>query len=198
MVSVDESGRLTQLLENPTQPVPIPGREHLAHVSMGVYVFPVDLLEQLLNEDARSADSQHDFGIDVLPKAIDRLRVMAYQLFAASAWMIDLIGATFAASMRSILPIWELVAVEPELNLYDQRWPIWTYQAQQPPAKFVLDEKRPHRFGDQLNRRRRLHHFRCLGVLLAVIQRRSGRGKHCYSPFGHHARRVNRPLLRHS
>ena len=35
----------------------------------------------------------------------------------------------------------ELCEIEPELNLYDRDWPIWTYQTQHPPAKFVFDDE---------------------------------------------------------
>jgi glucose-1-phosphate adenylyltransferase len=106
---------------------------------MGVYVFSVGLLDTLLRADAKSATSQHDFGIDVLPAAVELRRVMAYHFRGVGSddrpyWRdIRSVDAYYSANM-------ELVAVQPELNLYDQRWPIWTYQAQQPPAKFVLDE----------------------------------------------------------
>ena len=68
------------------------------------------------------------------------LRVFAYPFHdvetrAQNYWRdVGNVDALYEANM-------ELVALNPELNIYDHQWPIWTYQAQQPPAKFVLDEE---------------------------------------------------------
>ena len=77
---------------------------------------------------------------DILPKAIaGNLQVFAYpfqdvKTRAQSYWRdVGTVDAYYEASL-------ELVHVKPELNIYDQDWPIWTYQVQQPPAKFILDE----------------------------------------------------------
>ena len=83
--------------------------------------------------------SKHDFGKDIIPKAIEKLQVFAYpfrdvKTRAQSYWRdVGTIDAFYEANL-------ELVWVAPELNIYDEDWPIWTYQAQTPPAKFVLDE----------------------------------------------------------
>jgi glucose-1-phosphate adenylyltransferase len=107
---------------------------------MGIYVFNTRLLEKMLGEDALDEKSAHDFGKDILPKAIaGNLQVFAYpfqdvKTRAQSYWRdVGTIDAYYDASI-------ELVHVKPELNIYDQDWPIWTYQVQQPPAKFILDE----------------------------------------------------------
>ena len=84
--------------------------------------------------------ANHDFGRNIIPPAIDRLRVFAYPFHdvetrAQNYWRdVGNVDAFYEANM-------ELVALNPELNIYDHQWPIWTYQAQQPPAKFVLDEE---------------------------------------------------------
>ncbi|KJV05188.1 sugar phosphate nucleotidyltransferase, partial [Methylocucumis oryzae] len=81
----------------------------------------------------------HDFGKDIIPSVIDRYVVNAYpfldlQSGQQSYWRdVGTIDAYWAANM-------ELIGVNPDLNLYDNTWPIWTYQAQTPPAKFVFDD----------------------------------------------------------
>ena len=90
-------------------------------------------------EDAADEHSGHDFGKNIIPKAIDSLQVFAYpfrnvKTRAQNYWRdVGTVDAFFEANL-------ELVHVAPELNVYDEEWPIWTYQVQQPPAKFVLDE----------------------------------------------------------
>ena len=77
---------------------------------------------------------------NIIPPAIERMRVFAYpfqdvETRAQNYWRdVGNVDALYEANM-------ELVALNPELNIYDHQWPIWTYQAQQPPAKFVLDEE---------------------------------------------------------
>jgi glucose-1-phosphate adenylyltransferase len=107
---------------------------------MGIYVFNARLLETMLAEDAARESSAHDFGKNILPEAIASNRqVFAYpfqdvKTRAQSYWRdVGTIDAYYDANL-------ELVHVRPELNIYDQDWPIWTYQVQQPPAKFILDE----------------------------------------------------------
>ena len=148
VVATDPSGRVTRLIENPEEPEAVAGRGDIARISMGIYLFSLELLERLLTGDAQSELSQHDFGFDILPAAIGRYRVFAYPFQGVASdrrpyWRdIRSVDAFYQANM-------ELVEVEPELNLYDQGWPIWTYQAQHPPAKFVLDE--PGRTGLAIN-----------------------------------------------
>jgi glucose-1-phosphate adenylyltransferase len=107
--------------------------------SMGIYVFNTNMLEQLLMEQAQDEKSVHDFGRDIIPSSIDKLQVFAYPFTdiktrAQSYWRdVGTVDAFYDANI-------ELVHVTPELNLYDEEWPIWTYQPHDPPAKFVLDE----------------------------------------------------------
>jgi glucose-1-phosphate adenylyltransferase len=102
-------------------------------------VFNGKLLDKLLVEDARDPNSSHDFGRNIIPPAIDNLQVFAYPFTdvktrAQNYWRdVGTVDAYYEANL-------ELVHVAPELNLYDEEWPIWTYQLQQPSAKFVLDE----------------------------------------------------------
>jgi glucose-1-phosphate adenylyltransferase len=139
VMSVSTDGRVTAFDEKPENPTPMPGREAVALVSMGIYVFEPEFLREVLIRDAADPSSAHDFGRDIIPKAIRSNKVFAYafqdiETKAQSYWRdVGTVDAYYSANM-------ELVHVSPELNLYDRRWPIWTYQAQVPAAKFVLDD----------------------------------------------------------
>ena len=118
----------------------MPGREDMSLGSMGIYVFNARKLFKLLVADAADPDSAHDFGKNIIPQAINNLNVMAYafrdvRTRAQQYWRdVGTVDAFYEANM-------ELVAADPELNIYDSQWPIWTFQRQQPPAKFVLNEE---------------------------------------------------------
>jgi len=139
VLTVDESNRVVRFQEKPLDPEPIPGRPDVALGSMGIYVFNPKLLERLLRADAEDPASAHDFGRNIVPDAIENLRVYAYpfedvRTKAQNYWRdVGTVEAYYEANM-------ELVRVSPELNIYDEQWPIWTYQEQLPPAKFVFDD----------------------------------------------------------
>jgi glucose-1-phosphate adenylyltransferase len=139
ILTTDGTNRVVKFAEKPRNPDPIIGNSHLARASMGIYVIAMDRLEKLLVEDAASVGSSHDFGKNIIPPAIDRMRVFAYpfedvETRAQNYWRdVGNVDALYEANM-------ELVSLNPELNIYDHQWPIWTYQAQHPPAKFVLDD----------------------------------------------------------
>jgi glucose-1-phosphate adenylyltransferase len=139
VLSVTEFNRVEKFSEKPADPEPMPGRPDVALASMGIYVFNHRLLEKLLAEDAANANSAHDFGRNVIPGALGERQVFAYafqdvRTRAQAYWRdVGTIDAYYDANL-------ELVHVNPELNIYDEQWPIWTYQLQRPPAKFVLDD----------------------------------------------------------
>ena len=148
VMSVDESNRVLRFDEKPAAPQPMPGSSDMALASMGIYVFDTDFLCERLIEDAANNDSMHDFGRNIVPESIERHRVYAYPFHdvvtkAQSYWRdVGTIDGFFRANI-------ELAHVRPELNLYDEEWPIWTYQEQVPPAKFILDQ--PERRGLAIN-----------------------------------------------
>ncbi len=139
VLSVTDSNRVVRFAEKPASPETIPGRPDTALASMGIYIFNAELLERLLTEDAARTDSQHDFGKNIIPAALSELRVYAYafqdvRTRAQAYWRdVGTLDAYYEANM-------ELVDVRPDLNIYDEEWPIWTYQLQRPPAKFILDD----------------------------------------------------------
>jgi glucose-1-phosphate adenylyltransferase len=140
VLSVTDWNKVTKFAEKPSQPETMPGNPDAALASMGIYIFNAQLLEQLLVEDAADESSSHDFGKNIIPKAIEKLSVFAYpfrnvRTRAQNYWRdVGTVDAFYEANI-------ELVHVSPELNVYDEEWPIWTYQVQLPPAKFVLADE---------------------------------------------------------
>jgi glucose-1-phosphate adenylyltransferase len=136
-MSVADDFRVLSFDEKPADPRPMPGATDIALASMGNYVFNTDFLFRKLEEDAANRASSHDFGHDIIPSIIDGHRVFAYPFLDPDSgrqpyWRdVGTVDAFWEANM-------ELVAVEPELNLYDLDWPIRTYHLQLPSAKFVF------------------------------------------------------------
>jgi glucose-1-phosphate adenylyltransferase len=139
VMDVDANRRVKAFVEKPANPPLMPGRTDSALASMGIYIFNAGFLWEQLLKDADTKSSSNDFGKDIIPSVIDKYMVNAYpfldlQSGEQSYWRdVGTIDAYWSANM-------ELVSVKPDLNLYDTTWPIWTYQEQTPPAKFVFDE----------------------------------------------------------
>jgi len=150
VLSVDTSNRVIRFHEKPKEPETVPGRSDIALASMGIYIFNADLLDSMLTADAAQPDSAHDFGKNIIPLALEHRAVYAYafqdvRTNAQAYWRdVGTLDAYYEANM-------ELVHVRPELNIYDDAWPIWTYQLQRPPAKFILDDPASGRVGSAIN-----------------------------------------------
>lgn len=140
VMSVDSDNRVMKFAEKPAEPEHMPGAPELALASMGIYIFNTAFLYEQLIKDADISGSSHDFGKDIIPSTIGDYRIMAYpfrdSVTGRRAYWRDVgtIDAFWRANM-------ELIGVTPELNLYDSEWPIWTYQEQWPPAKFVFNDE---------------------------------------------------------
>lgn len=143
VMGVDANGRVTQFAEKPENPAPIPGRPNTALASMGIYVFNAQFLYEQLIRDADEPKSSHDFGKDIIPYLISRYRVFAQPFSDSCVGMPDQVP--YWRDVGTVESYWEanmdLTRVTPDLNLYDKDWPIWTYQEQLPPAKFVFDDE---------------------------------------------------------
>jgi glucose-1-phosphate adenylyltransferase len=143
VMGVDRESRVVNFNEKPDHPTPTPGNPDLALASMGVYVFNTSFLYEQLVRDADDKNSSHDFGKDIIPHLVSaHYRVFA-QSFEESC--VNLNGEVpYWRDVGTIDAYWEanmeLTKVTPALNMYDQEWPIWTYQEQLPPAKFVFDD----------------------------------------------------------
>jgi len=139
VMSVAEDTRILSFEEKPEHPQHAPGKPDIALASMGIYVFNTAFLIEQLIHDADTKGSARDFGKDVIPEAMKDQRTYAYAFREKggrhNAYWRDV--GTVDAYWRANL---ELIGVTPELNLYDSHWPIWTYQEQLPPAKFVFDD----------------------------------------------------------
>ena len=139
VMSVDENLRITKFTEKPKDPESMPGKPDKALASMGIYVFSREFLFQKLIEDYDNPNSSRDFGKDIIPSVIADWRVNAFPF-------VDDNGApVYWRDVGTIESFWkanlDLCSITPELNLYDRDWPIWTYQAQMPPAKFTFDDE---------------------------------------------------------
>lgn len=143
VMGIDAHDRIISFEEKPSAPSAIPDRPNMALASMGIYVFNASFLYEQLIRDADEPDSSHDFGKDIIPHLVPRYRVYAHRFSESCVgnrpdtppyWRdVGTIDAYWDANM-------ELAKVTPDLNLYDEKWPIWTYQEQLPPAKFVFDD----------------------------------------------------------
>jgi glucose-1-phosphate adenylyltransferase len=142
VMAVDDEDKIVEFAEKPANPKHMPGDNTQALASMGIYVFNAGFLYEQLMRDAEDESSTHDFGGDIIPHLISNARVYAHR-FADSCvgarngfhyWRdVGTVDAYWQANM-------ELTRVIPELNMYDNLWPIWTYQEQLPPAKFVFND----------------------------------------------------------
>jgi len=147
VIGVDTNNQVTGFIEKPSNPAPLPNDPNLCLASMGNYVFDTEFLIEQLERDNQNPNSDHDFGKDIIPSIIDNYKVCAFD-FKESAknhsyWRdVGTLDSYWEANMELVSPV-------PELNLYDKKWPIWTYQEQLPPAKFVWEgENSP---GEALN-----------------------------------------------
>jgi glucose-1-phosphate adenylyltransferase len=147
VMSVDSNGRVTAFAEKPDDAVTMPNDPTRALASMGIYVFNTDFLVSQLTKDAQDPASAHDFGKNLIPSLIAQYSVHAYPFIDAKG------GESYWRDVGTVDAFWEsnleLARVTPPLDLYDRNWPIWTYQEQLPPAKFVFDD--PDRRGVAVN-----------------------------------------------
>ena len=143
VMAVDESMRIVDFLEKPKSPPAMPGKPDIALASMGIYAFSANFLYDELQRDHDDPASAHDFGKDVIPHLVGRAAAYAHRFEescvtttpeALPYWRdVGTVDAYWAANL-------DLVQPTPQLDIYDRNWPIWTYQQQLPPAKFVFDD----------------------------------------------------------
>ena len=143
IMDVDTDDRIVDFAEKPAQPKTIPGDDARSLASMGIYVFDTEFLIQQLSRDADDSHSSHDFGKDIIPHCVPRCVTLAHR-FSTSCIRNPATQEPYWRDVGTIDAYWEanleLTKVTPALNLYDADWPIWTYQEQVPPTKFVFDD----------------------------------------------------------
>ena len=142
VMAVDDEDRIIEFAEKPANPKHMPGDTTQSLASMGIYVFNAQFLYDELARDAANQSSTNDFGGDIIPYLISRARVYAHRFAESCVGAKN--GFNYWRDVGTIDAYWEanmeLTRVTPELNMYDVNWPIWTYQEQLPPAKFVFND----------------------------------------------------------
>ena len=141
VMAIDPSRKVVDFVEKPASPPSMPGNPDRALASMGIYIFNANYLYSLLQNDLANPASSHDFGKDIIPLVVREGRALAHPLGMSCVppesetpyWRdVGTVDAFWSANL-------DLASTTPELNIYDRDWPIWTYQEQLPPAKFVHD-----------------------------------------------------------
>lgn len=142
VVDVDDQDNIVGFLEKPANPPCVPGRPDVAFASMGIYVFNAQFLIDQLERDAAEPTSSHDFGKDIIPYLLGKAKLVAHR-FNDSCVITPGSREPYWRDVGTVDAYWEanldLTTITPELDLYDEAWPIWTYQVQKPAAKFVFD-----------------------------------------------------------
>ena len=143
VMAIDHARNITAFVEKPANPPAMPGRPGFSLASMGIYAFSAEYLYRLLEEDVANPASSRDFGRDVIPKAVAEGQALAHP-FSMSCVPNPPQGEPYWRDVGTVDAFWaanlDLASIEPALNMYDRAWPIWTYQEQLPPAKFVHDK----------------------------------------------------------
>jgi glucose-1-phosphate adenylyltransferase len=142
ILEVNEDFRIIGFEEKPKHGNPVRSRfnPEFLSASMGIYIFRTEVLLEALHQDAAITESAHDFGKDVIPRLLSQRCVVAYNFQDLNAkeqqyWRdVGTLDAFYEANM-------DLVAVTPEFNLYDKKWPIRTRVVQMPPAKFLFAQE---------------------------------------------------------
>lgn len=139
VMDIDKDYRIVRFNEKPANPEPMPGCTDRSLASMGIYVFSTKVLFEQLHKDRDNPNSAHDFGKDIIPSMIKENRVIAFPFRDPVSG-----GEAYWRDVGTIDSLWEanleLTGIQPELDLYDGEWPIWTHQEQVAPAKFVFDD----------------------------------------------------------
>ena len=141
VVEAGEGHRIRAFHEKPESPPAMPGDPRQAFASMGNYIFQADVLRRAVIADAEDTDSAHDMGGNIIPALVATEEAFVYdfggncvdgQVERERGYWRDVgsLDSYYEASM-------DLVAVEPVFDLYNMRWPILTWRAPDPPAKFV-------------------------------------------------------------
>jgi glucose-1-phosphate adenylyltransferase len=142
VMAVDSNDVITSFVEKPADPPTIPGHLGQCLASMGIYVFRTKLLFDELRRDASTPGSTRDFGKDIIPYLVKNGKAVAHR-FSDSCVRAGAEAEPYWRDVGTIDAYWEanidLTDVVPKLDLYDTKWPLWTYAEIAPPAKFVHD-----------------------------------------------------------
>ncbi len=144
VMDVDDTDRVLAFIEKPANPPAMPGHPDLALASMGIYVFNADFLYDLLRKDSQNPESTHDFGHDLIPHLVENYKVVAHP-FSRSCVRSASEPKPYWRDVGTVDAFWQanldLTDFKPELDIYDNEWPIWTNSELTPPAKFIHNEE---------------------------------------------------------
>ena len=146
IMEVDEDWRLQNFVEKPkTTPKHIPGNPDMCLASMGNYIFEPDKLVEELTKDANDSKSDHDFGKNIIPNMLHNgSKIYIYNFNSNEFAGIMPAERGYWRDVGNVDSYWQanmdLLAYQPELNLYSELWPLRTYNYNLPPAKFIWDE----------------------------------------------------------
>lgn len=144
VMKVGDEDRILDFIEKPADPPPMPGHPDMALASMGIYVFETDYLCELLLKDAANPESSNDFGGDIIPDIVKNGKAIAHP-FSRSCVRSGLEEKPYWRDVGTVDAFWQanvdLTDFKPELDLYDNSWPIWTYSELTAPAKFIHNEE---------------------------------------------------------
>ncbi|MGM9427040.1 glucose-1-phosphate adenylyltransferase [Hydrogenophaga sp. MI9] len=143
VMAIDEQRRIVEFVEKPANPPAMPGKPEVSLASMGIYVFDAQHLFAALEKDAATPGSSRDFGKDVIPAMVAEGQAVAHP-FGLSCVKSSPEAPAYWRDVGTVEAYWaanlDLTNTIPELDMYDRDWPIWTYQEQLPPAKFVFND----------------------------------------------------------
>ena len=143
VMNVDQDWLVTDFVEKPLDPPTMPSNPYMSLASMGIYVFDAEFLYEILSRDAGNRDSHHDFGMDIIPPLVQQRMVHAHDFTKSCIRNRGNTDIVFWRDVGTVDAYWEanmdIASIQPQLDVYDFNWPIWTNQIQLPPAKMVQD-----------------------------------------------------------
>lgn len=144
VMKVDDNDRILEFMEKPADPPAMPGHPNMALASMGIYVFETQFLFEMLKRDAANPNSTNDFGNDIIPEIVKNGKAIAHP-FSRSCVRSGLEEKPYWRDVGTVDAFWQanvdLTNFKPDLDLYENEWPIWTYSELTPPAKFIHNEE---------------------------------------------------------
>lgn len=140
VIKIDEQYRVLDFVEKPKDPPEVPGKPGESFVNMGVYVFKVDALLEIIREMGEKGLDNTDFGKHIIPYMIKNgSSVFSFRFEDENKkekpyWVdVGTLDSYYAASM-------DLLNVNPMFNMYDANWPLRSQKIQSPPAKTISHE----------------------------------------------------------
>ena len=144
VMHVDTEDNILEFVEKPADPPAMPNDPDHALASMGIYVFETEYLFKVMEECASNPDYNHDFGGDVIPAIVRDGKAVAHP-FSRSCVRTENEEGSYWRDVGTVDAFWQanidLTDFDPDLDLYDTEWPIWTYSELTPPAKFIHNEE---------------------------------------------------------